>query len=563
MATDGSTTRPIRAARSPWGLTEAPKCQNGIDDDGDGLVDFGEDPGCATYADISERDPNGPACDNGRDDDGDRLSDFPLDPGCAGVTDDSERDPALVCDDGIDGDGDGLVDFPADAGCSSPTDASETSEDLVCDDGRDNDGDGLTDFPADPGCSGQRDSSERSPSLVCDDGVDNDGDGLTDFPADPACTSPTYPSELEACRDGLDNDGDGRVDFPADAGCSSATDASEIEDCDDGIDNDGDGRIDFPADAGCSSARDGSERDPALACDDGLDNDADGLADFPADPGCSSPTETSEVSSCQDGVDNDSDGRIDFPADPECASAVDDWEAPALRYRGLFQLDLTIGSSLPALVLPGSGVALANFPLGPGVTEIGIAGGDFAGVAAADVTDLSVFPIAGLQLSVKNAPGFFSGSGAMGLAGRMPLDGVAKLCLFASCEAGLANLSIPLSVVGVGGSAFATGAVNLTAEGAPWTTGTVAVGTATAMGSAGPGSATTNAGGTVTLVTPIFISTDVSFWAGSHGFAFLTLEFIPEPSPGFAGLIASGIVGLVALGRSQRRRSQERRAHVT
>ncbi|MDZ7785359.1 MAG: hypothetical protein U5K56_21195 [Halioglobus sp.] len=32
----------------------APACSNGVDDDGDGLTDFPDDPGCATADDLDE-----------------------------------------------------------------------------------------------------------------------------------------------------------------------------------------------------------------------------------------------------------------------------------------------------------------------------------------------------------------------------------------------------------------------------------------------------------------------------------------------------------------------------
>jgi hypothetical protein len=70
-----------------------PACSNGIDDDFDGLIDFGKsgDPGCASATDNSEREPNGNyACDNGLDDDNDGVADYPADPGCSGPLDSTE-----------------------------------------------------------------------------------------------------------------------------------------------------------------------------------------------------------------------------------------------------------------------------------------------------------------------------------------------------------------------------------------------------------------------------------------------------------------------------------------
>lgn len=96
---------------------------------------------------------NTPTCNDGLDDDGDGLTDYPADPGCSSASDSDERDEKLACDDGVDQDADGLVDWPADPGCSDSMDASEQSPGLVCDDGIDNEGDGLTDHTEDPECT--------------------------------------------------------------------------------------------------------------------------------------------------------------------------------------------------------------------------------------------------------------------------------------------------------------------------------------------------------------------------------------------------------------------------
>ena len=62
-----------------------------------------------------------PACSNGLDDDLDGLIDSGADPGCDNASDTSEQSAALVCDDGLDNDLDGFIDFPADTGCASST----------------------------------------------------------------------------------------------------------------------------------------------------------------------------------------------------------------------------------------------------------------------------------------------------------------------------------------------------------------------------------------------------------------------------------------------------------
>ena len=43
-----------------------------------------------------------PDCDDGLDDDGDGLVDYPADPGCTSPTDTSEREATLACDNELD-----------------------------------------------------------------------------------------------------------------------------------------------------------------------------------------------------------------------------------------------------------------------------------------------------------------------------------------------------------------------------------------------------------------------------------------------------------------------------
>jgi len=97
------------------------KCNNGVDDDNDGLVDYPNDPGCSSASDNTET-SSSLVCDNGVDEtnDADTLADYRLsggDPGCASVTDTSEIDGQ--CDDLADNDRDGFVDYPNDPECTS------------------------------------------------------------------------------------------------------------------------------------------------------------------------------------------------------------------------------------------------------------------------------------------------------------------------------------------------------------------------------------------------------------------------------------------------------------
>ncbi len=136
-------------------VTGVPQCSDGLDNDGDGTIDFPADLGCSSAADGSEVSV---ACSDGIDNDGDGRIDFPDDPECSSV-DDTTEDGAPQCGDGIDNDGDGDVDFPADMGCTSATDRTEYAQ-PICFDFRDNDGDGAIDFLSDPGCDSAFDPDE-------------------------------------------------------------------------------------------------------------------------------------------------------------------------------------------------------------------------------------------------------------------------------------------------------------------------------------------------------------------------------------------------------------------
>jgi hypothetical protein len=274
----------VATAAAPGSSTACPECSDGIANDGDGLVDFGEDPQCTSEWDDTERLTE---CEDGIDNDGDGDVDYPYDPGCGSAESEPE---GTQCDDGVDNDTDGYIDYPDDLGCEHPV---SNLEGPVCHDGIDNDGDGKVDYPNDPGCVGPTSSTEAP---ACSNGLDDDGDGLIDFPADPGCLAPSESNERPPCMDNVDNDGDGLIDYPAESGCAEAGDLSEEPDCSDGIDNDGDGLADFGVDPGCASADDLNERASTTvrACSDGLDNDGDGLIDFGQDPGCISAYDDNE-----------------------------------------------------------------------------------------------------------------------------------------------------------------------------------------------------------------------------------------------------------------------------
>ncbi len=117
-------------------------CADGIDNDGDGLVDL-SDPGCASGEDLSEKDLLLP-CDDGADNDADGRIDFDpvtyADPGDENSTPSGSGDPGCIspswgtesphCQDGIDNDGDGKRDY--DAGLSANGVAHAAGPDSRC-----------------------------------------------------------------------------------------------------------------------------------------------------------------------------------------------------------------------------------------------------------------------------------------------------------------------------------------------------------------------------------------------------------------------------------------------
>jgi hypothetical protein len=92
-------------------------------------------------------------CQNGLDDDGDGFVDFPADPGCADPLDLSETNPAVDCDDGFDNDGDGRADF-------DPVTFANPGDQYTAPSGS-----------GDPGC---KDPSWNTENPRCQDGINND-----------------------------------------------------------------------------------------------------------------------------------------------------------------------------------------------------------------------------------------------------------------------------------------------------------------------------------------------------------------------------------------------------
>lgn len=298
-------------------------CSDGVDNDGDGLVDADDVENCSDGTDGETN------CGNGEDDDGDGWVDAD-DGECVDQNSSEEGadDPAWLCSDGIDNDLDGWIDSE-DPGCltGSGTDEGGFSG-SACNDGVDNDG--HMDVDAEDyycvlnGASATEESpagTEKDFSGSCADGEESEGevsqqDGYWDA-FDPACEKSPFFSEgskgwkstdpiTTECYDNQDNDADG-VEDADDPGCWNPDFGFEP----DGFLND-------------ESADWGTE------CHNGLDDDSDGLIDG-LDPDCQPRNENFLVETvvgttqCNDGVDNDGDEFIDA-ADPDCDDASDDSE---------------------------------------------------------------------------------------------------------------------------------------------------------------------------------------------------------------------------------------------
>ena len=192
-------------------------CDNGIDDDCDGLVD-GLDPDCCDDADgdgVTDETCGGYDCDDsdpaiypGADDPCDGM-----DQACDGLGEevDSDIDSSMICEgdcddtdsdtypgapdpcDGIDQDCDGDDGLPEICNNGIDDDCDGLVDWLDTDCCRDKDGDGYGD-PASPSCTfPQWDCDDAKPDVnpgadeICDNGIDDDCDGLIDYPDDPDC----------------------------------------------------------------------------------------------------------------------------------------------------------------------------------------------------------------------------------------------------------------------------------------------------------------------------------------------------------------------------------------
>jgi len=347
--------------------TVLPQCSDGEDNDGDGMIDFPDDPGCIGPNDESEDSLPSPQCSDGRDNDNDGKVDFPQDPGCASAHQDTETDDCPdgpncpQCSNNKDDDGNGQTDYPSDPGCTSASDTDEFTDDpLACGptvvlkqlpfDGHvmgGNLGPGGPSNLMSPTCggSGKEDVYElrlSGPKVI---------KATTNLPG----TSPTTDTVLSVrgigCTDELTcNDDD--LTTGAIEGSSSVTASADtagvyylVVDNNSGLGGAYELQVNFLAGLGEACDPDVVSCGDGLVCriplngttnvcshpmcSDGVDDDGDGQADYPTDPGCDTPDDNDETDTCPgagcpqcaDGLDNDGDGHTDYPDDPQCTAA--------------------------------------------------------------------------------------------------------------------------------------------------------------------------------------------------------------------------------------------------
>jgi hypothetical protein len=169
-------------------------------------------------------------------------------------------------------------------------------------------------------------------------------------------------------------------------------------------------------------------------------------------------------------------------------------------------------------------------------------------------------PITGVFLTLTgHAAGSFAAGGGPGggLGGSMTLGGQARITAYW----GFTLVRVPLSVVGQPGgfvSSTGGGGTIIQVSGTGWTTGvqtlmapatTVGGGTTTpqTVTATGADLRTASGAGTLLLITPIYIRTNLA--GDIPTFATLTLNYVPEPSTLL--LVGVGIAGLALRGRKR------------
>jgi len=219
----------------------------------------------------------------------------------------------------------------------------------------------------------------------------------------------------------------------------------------------------------------------------------------------------------------------------------------------------------PTSASGATGIAEVLSTAGGVITRIEFPAGVFAAEAISipfdDPTEMAYMPpIGGVQLTFANQAGVFSRVATPSgdrIQGVMPLTGIHKFCrLLVSCGDPLAqNLTVPLSVIGKGGTTHTTNVPSITLSGGTWSTGSVTVdGPDQETGMiAGTVQAASN-GTLVRLVTPVFLSTNTTgSYPMTRGLGVLTFLLKPVPEPGAMALLGTAIATLTGMGWRRRR----------
>ena len=302
-----------------------PVCDDGLDDDSDGKIDYPNDPGCGSAVDDTETDdcpsgPNCPECGNGIDDDSDQTIDYPADNTCKSAGDSSE---SCITTEGV----------AQLTGPLTPGDTATASDDikLSCSSTSSTAGDlhYRVDVPALASLSvglSEKTSSFWSaavallPSsctgaeLACSTSPDPETVTLSNVAAGTyyfvvdgqfASSSGSYKVSVSgkfangtACENNLG----GAFTCNTGYACKGAVGSKTCQpaQCNDGMDNNGNGKTDFPNDAGCETASDDTETTVCPGpmcpvCSNGLDDDMDTFIDFPADTSCKAASGNNEA----------------------------------------------------------------------------------------------------------------------------------------------------------------------------------------------------------------------------------------------------------------------------
>jgi hypothetical protein len=197
-------------------ISRAPAaCNDGLDNDNDGVIDYPADSGCSSITDNDET-VQPALCADGKDNDNDGLTDYPNDPGCTAADDNNEYNPPAP------------TDLPADVKISSDWTSGYCADVSVT-----NDTSATVEWQTSFSVQGLVNSFWNALHSQQDQLVTATGENWNKVLSPGASASFGFcaerPQPKPICSDGIDNDNDGKVDYPADTGCTSATDSDETD----------------------------------------------------------------------------------------------------------------------------------------------------------------------------------------------------------------------------------------------------------------------------------------------------------------------------------------------